>query len=133
MRLVAVQIGTVPAHDAGLELAQLLAQLANRQIDRLMLIDAGDRGAHTVAVAEQRHLHLLPLGDARILLLTEDHLSTIQPADESIQCPDLPLHRSPHIVGNLNFATRDGDLHCLGFLSSCTAFAILPELKGVPC
>ena len=117
--LVAVQVGTVPPHHPGLELAQLLAELADGEIDGLMLIDARHRGPHVVTVAEQRHLHLLALGNARVLLLPEHHLGPIQVADESVERPDLAFHRSPHIVGNLNLATGDGDLHCLSFLGGC--------------
>ena len=80
-----------------------------------------------MSVAEQCDLHLLTLGDARVFLLPEHHLGPIQVTDESVQRPDLSLHRSPHIVGNLNLATRDDDLHCLGFLGSCPVRRSCPK------
>ena len=56
MNFIALQVRTVPAHDAGLQLAQLLAELADCEIDRLVLIDSGDRGAHVMAMPEQGDL-----------------------------------------------------------------------------
>ena len=56
-------------------------------------------------------LYLFSLSDARILLLAKHHIGALEVADESIEGADLALHCRINVVGDVDLAASDGDLH----------------------